>query len=65
MKSGAVLLPINLSRRVVEANVAISTIQSDIIKCNLDILSTIISQSTKSGEAIMDCINQNQTTQGA
>ncbi|XP_031636328.1 uncharacterized protein LOC116349162 [Contarinia nasturtii] len=64
MKSGAILLPINLSRRVVEANVAISTIQSDIIKCNLDILSTIISQSTKSGEAIIDCINQNQSTNG-
>ncbi|XP_055325055.1 uncharacterized protein LOC129579223 [Sitodiplosis mosellana] len=58
MKSGAILLPINLSRRVVEANAAISTIQSDIIKCNVDILSAIIAQSTKAGQAIIDCIGQ-------
>lgn len=58
MKSGAILLPINMAHRVAEANTAISTIQSDIVKCNLDILSAIISQSTKAGQAIIDCINQ-------
>lgn len=57
MKSGAILLPINLARRVAEANTAISTIQSDIVKCNLDILSAIISQSMNAGQAIIDCIN--------
>lgn len=61
MKSGAILLPINLSRRIVEANAAIATIQSDIIKCNVEILSAIITQSTKSGQAIIDCIGQSSS----
>lgn len=58
MKSGAILLPINLARRVTEANAAISTIQSDIVKCNLNILSAIVTQATKAGEAIVNCISQ-------
>lgn len=59
MKSEAILLPINLGRRAVEANAEISTIQSDIMKCNLDILSAIIMQATKSGEAIVKCTSGN------
>lgn len=58
MKSGTILLPINLSRRVVEANAAISTIQSDIVKCNLNILTAIVTQATKAGQAIIDCTSQ-------
>lgn len=57
MKSGVILLPINLSRRIAEASAAIGTIQSDIIKCNFDILSAILLQSTKAAQAIIDCIN--------
>lgn len=60
MKSSAILLPINLSRRGVEANAAISTIQSDILMCNLNILSTILQQATTAGQAIAQCISQSQ-----
>lgn len=58
MKSSAILLPINLSRRGVEANAAISTIQSDIMMCNLNILSAILTQATTAGQAIAQCISQ-------
>lgn len=61
MKSSAILLPINLSRRAVEANAAISTIKSVILKCNLNILSEVITQSTKAGQAIADCISQSSS----
>lgn len=61
LKSGAILLPINLSRRVMEANAAISTIQADIVKCNLNILSAIVSQATQAGQAIIDCISQSSS----
>lgn len=57
MKSGAILLPINLGRRVIEANEAISTIHSDVMKCNLNILSAIITQATEAGRAIAECIS--------
>lgn len=58
MKSSAILLPINLSRRGVEANAAISTIQSDILMCNLNIMSAILQQATAAGQAIAQCISQ-------
>lgn len=58
MKSGAILLPINLGRRVIEANEAISTIQSDVVKCNLDILTAIITQASEAGRVIINCISQ-------
>lgn len=58
MKSSAILLPINLSRRGVEANAAISTIQSDILMCNLNIMSAILQQATTAGQAIAQCISQ-------
>lgn len=63
MKSGAIMLPINLSRRLVEANEAINTIQTDVMKCNLDILSTIIQQATESGQAIANCVAQSNSAQ--
>lgn len=59
MKSEAILLPINLGRRAAEANAEISTIQSDIMKCNLDILMAIVTQATKSGDAIVKCMSGN------
>lgn len=58
VKSGAILLPINLGRRAAEANEAISTIQSDVMKCNLDILTAIITQAAQSGRVIINCISQ-------
>lgn len=58
MKTSTILLPINLSRRGVEANAAISTIQSDILMCNLNILSAILTQATNAGQAIAQCIGQ-------
>lgn len=58
MKSAAILLPINLSQRIVEGTVAVSTIEADIIKCNLNILSAIITQATKAGQAIVNCMSQ-------
>lgn len=61
MKSGAIMLPINLSRRIVEANEAISTIQTDVIKCNLDILTAVIQRATESGQAIANCIAQSNS----
>lgn len=62
MKSSAILLPINLGLRATQANAAIATIQSDIIKCNLNILSEIVTQSTNAGQAIAECISQSSTT---
>lgn len=59
MKSEAILLPINLGRRAAEANAEISTIQSDIMKCNLEILLAVITQATKSGDAIVACMSRN------
>lgn len=61
MKSGATMLPINLSRRIVEANEAINTIQTDVMKCNLDILKTVIQRATESGQAIANCIAQSNS----
>lgn len=68
MKSEAILLPINLGRRAAQANAEISTIQSDVMKCNLDILTAIVTQATKSGDAIVKCMNGDdveRTTPGA
>lgn len=61
MKSSEILLPINLSRHAVDASAAITTIHSDIIKCNLNILSAIITQSTKAGQAIAFCISNSSS----
>lgn len=59
MKSMVILLPINLGRRAADVNAEMSTIQSDIILCSLDILSAIITQATKSGDAIVECMSGN------
>lgn len=58
MKSAAILLPINLGHRIVEGTKAIGTIEADIIKCNLNILSEIVTQATQAGQAILNCVGQ-------
>lgn len=36
---------------------AVSSLEADIVKCNLNIVSTILSEASRAGQAIVDCIN--------
>lgn len=57
MKSAGIMLPIQLGRRVIEANEAIASIRTDAMKCGLEILSTTIERALESGRAIASCIS--------
>lgn len=62
IKSAGIMLPIQLGRRVIEANEAINTIRTDVMKCGLDILSTTIERAAESGRAIANCISGSNNT---
>lgn len=62
IKSAGVMLPIQLGRRVIEANEAINMIRTDAMKCGLDILSTTIERAIESGRAISNCISGSNIT---
>lgn len=58
IKSNAILLPINIGERILDASKSINAIETDIIKCNLNILKAIATQATYAGQAIVRCVSE-------
>ncbi|XP_037038443.1 uncharacterized protein LOC119075965 [Bradysia coprophila] len=58
LRGETVLLPLKFAILMGKAFNSIVTIQSDMTRCGLDILNTILDQSIQSGRAINNCINE-------
>lgn len=58
IRSSTIVLPINIAKRILEATESITTIESDIAKCNLKIVEAISAEAIKAGEAIVECIDE-------
>lgn len=65
LRAETILLPLKFATLVGQAFNSITTIQSDMNKCGLEIVNTILDQSIQSGKAINNCIKEQYVVSGS